>query len=90
MTYIPVDLRQRIYALSGGCCEYCRIPQSVGTANFHIEHIIATSHNGKTTEGNLAYSCLRCNLYKDTNIAAADPETNEATFLYSPAQPIMG
>ena len=84
MTYIPSELRQLASARAGGCCEYCRLPESAGTANFHIEHIIAVSHSGLTTAGNLAYSCSLCNHYKGPNIAAADPETGEPTFLFHP------
>ena len=86
MTYIPAELRRRIIDLSGECCEYCRIPRDSGTAQeiFHIEHIIAESHGGLTAEPNLAFSCAKCNLYKGTNIAAADPKTGEPTFLFHP------
>jgi hypothetical protein len=49
-----------------------------------IEHIIAESHGGQTNENNLAYSCPYYNHSKGTNIAAADPETGEPTFLYHP------
>lgn len=84
MTYIPVELRRIILARSGGCCEYCRVNQEFGDLTFHIEHIIAESHGGKTVENNLAVSCPRCNLYKGVNIAAADPLTDEPTFLFHP------
>lgn len=84
MVYIPSDLRQLTQVRAGGCCEYCRLPESAGTANFHIEHIIAVSHGGLTNADNLAYSCSLCNHYKGPNIAAADPETGEPTFLFHP------
>lgn len=84
MVYIPSDLRQLTSARAGGCCEYCRLPESAGTANYHIEHIIAVSHGGLTAADNLAYSCSLCNHYKGPNIAAADPETGEPTFLFHP------
>lgn len=84
MVYIPSDLRQLTQARAGSCCEYCRLPESAGTANFHIEHIIAVSHGGLTNADNLAYSCSLCNHYKGPNIAAADPKTGEPTFLFHP------
>jgi len=84
MSYIPVKLRDIIVARAGGCCEYCRVSQTTSDIAFHIEHVIAVSHGGKTVEENLALSCLRCNLYKGTNIAAADPMTDEPTFLFHP------
>lgn len=84
MTYIPTELRHQVQERSGGCCEYCRLPDSGGTVAFHIEHIIAQSHGGFTVENNLAYSCSVCNHHKGPNIAAADPETGEPTFLFHP------
>lgn len=84
MVYIPSDLRRLTQERTNGCCEYCRMPESAGSANFHIEHIIAVSHGGLTDADNLAYSCSICNHYKGPNIAAADPETGEPTFLYHP------
>jgi hypothetical protein len=86
VTYVPAELRRRIIELSGDCCEYCRTPHDIGTAqqNYHVEHIIAESHGGVTIEANLAFSCPKCNLYKGTNIATADPETGEPTFLFHP------
>lgn len=84
MSYVPARLRDLTIERAGGCCEYCRVSQNSSDVAFHVEHIIAVSHGGKTVEHNLALSCLRCNLYKGTNIAAADPVTDEPTFLYHP------
>ena len=84
MTYVSTQLRQLTIERANGCCEYCRIPQDFDAVSFHIEHIIASSHGGHTVENNLALSCSRCNLYKGTNIATADPETGEPTFLFHP------
>jgi hypothetical protein len=84
MTYVPAELRRRILNYSAGCCEYCRVHQDDNTFAYHIEHIIAVVHSGQTVETNLAYSCSRCNHYKGTNIASADPVSGDPTFLYHP------
>lgn len=84
MSYVPAQLRSVVIERAGGCCEYCRLSQNFSDVAFHIEHIIAVSHGGKTAENNLALSCPRCNLLKGTNIAAADPTTDEPTFLFHP------
>jgi hypothetical protein len=84
VSYVPANLRDLTIERAGGCCEYCRISQDSVDVSFHIEHVIAVSHGGKTVETNLALSCLRCNLYKGTNIAAADPITEDPTFLFHP------
>src|SRR5688572_23402935 len=84
MTYIPVELRRQVVERANRCCEYCRLHQDDSDLTFHAEHIIATSHGGKTSLENLALSCPRCNLLKGSNIAAADPETGDPTFLFHP------
>ena len=84
MSYVPVGLRDLILERAGGCCEYCHLSQTYSDVAFHVEHIIAIAHGGKSVENNLALSCPRCNLYKGTNIAAADPLTDEPTFLFHP------
>jgi hypothetical protein len=84
MSYVPAKLRALVVERAAGCCEYCRVNQHSSDVTFHVEHIIAVTHGGKTVEQNLALSCLRCNLHKGTNIAAADPTTDEPTFLYHP------
>jgi HNH endonuclease len=84
MSYVPAKLRDFTVERAGGCCEYCRLSQNSSDASFQIEHIIAVAHGGKTVANNLALSCPRCNLYKGTNIAAADPLTDEPTFLFHP------
>lgn len=84
MSYVSAPLRDQVIERAGGCCEYCRVSQQFSDVAFHVEHIIAESHGGKTLENNLGLSCPRCNLYKGTNIAAADPQTDEPTFLFHP------
>lgn len=88
MSYVSVALRQYVMERAGGCCEYCRISERDRDYSFHVEHIIALSHGGKTIAENLALSCPSCNLFKGNNIAAADPETDEPTFLFHPRRQI--
>ena len=84
MSYVPVQLKRQVIERAGGCCEYCRLNEDDSDVAFHIEHIIAVSHSGKTEENNLALSCARCNFHKGSNIAAADPQTGDPTFLFHP------
>lgn len=84
MSYVPPDLRRWVVERAGECCEYCRIGQADSASGFHIEHIIAVSHGGRTSPENLALSSAPCNLHKGSNIAAADPETGDPTFLFHP------
>jgi hypothetical protein len=84
MTYVSNELRRLIVERAGGCCEYCLLSREDTGSKFHVEHIIATSHEGKTVAENLCLSCAKCNLFKGVNIAAADPETGEPTFMFHP------
>jgi hypothetical protein len=65
-------------------CEYCQFPQPP----FHIEHIVARKHGGKTTEDNLALACVRCNFHKGPNLAGIDPEGGALIRLFHPRRDI--
>jgi len=69
---------------AGGCCEYCRVPYWADELTFHIDHIIAEQHRGKTVAGNLALACYSCNLHKGPNIAGRDPKTGKIVRLFHP------
>lgn len=84
MTYIPVELRRLVIDRARGCCEYCRMNTTDRLLPFEIDHIISEKHGGLTTSDNLCLACYRCNGYKGSDIASADPVTGEATFLFDP------
>ncbi len=50
----------------------------------HVDHIIATKHNGSSELNNLAWACFECNVSKGTNIAAYDPKLGILAPLYNP------
>ena len=65
-------------------CEYCRLPQSLSSIPFEIDHVIARKHGGSTEEANLALSCFYCNSHKGPNIAGIDPSSGRSVRLYHP------
>lgn len=65
-------------------CEYCHLPQSISEWRFHIEHIVAVQHGGRTVLNNLALACPRCNLHKGTNLASVDERTGQRVWLFHP------
>jgi len=70
---------------AGARCEYCHLPDlSMDLEDFHVEHVIARKHGGKTREDNLAWACIFCNLYKGPNLAGLDPDTGRLTRLFNP------
>ena len=65
-------------------CEYCGLPDTVSSASFEIDHIIARKHGGKTSPENLALSCFYRNSQKGSNIAGIDPDTGALSRLFHP------
>jgi hypothetical protein len=77
-------LRDLVQRRAGGRCEYCRLPQAASGVPFEVDHVIARHHRGRTSPGNLAYSCIYCNGYKGPNISGLDPATGKLTPLFNP------
>jgi 5-methylcytosine-specific restriction endonuclease McrA len=77
---LAADVRRR----AGHRCEYCRLPEEAFTRPFHIEHIVAKQHGGKTQAENLALACWYCNLKKGPNLTGIDPESATVVVLFHP------
>ena len=78
-------LRQAVRDRAGGRCEYCRFHEHhLPLWPFHLEHILAEQHGGTDELANLAWSCQRCNLRKDTNMSGIDPDSSHAVHLFHP------
>ncbi len=86
MTYIPAELRRLVIERANSCCEYCRMQVLDRLLPFEIDHINAEKHGGITAAENLCPACFRCNGFKGSDIASADPKTGKATFLFHPRQ----
>jgi hypothetical protein len=76
--------RKAVIERAGGCCEYCRLGETDAVPSFQIEHIVPVKHRGTDDLDNLCLSCYQCNAFKGPNMAAADPITGTATFLFNP------
>ena len=77
-------LEREVRRRANGRCEYCGIPESASRLPFQFDHIIAISHGGATSLGNLAYSCLPRNKHKGTNLSGIDPTTDKIVRLFHP------
>jgi uncharacterized protein (TIGR02646 family) len=84
MPYISRELRQKIIRAAHNRCEYCRTPQDLTFATFHIDHIIPKSSRGRTVFENLCLSCPFCNQFKKGRMRARDPEANRLARLFNP------
>ncbi|MBC7810096.1 MAG: HNH endonuclease [Burkholderiales bacterium] len=81
---IPAALRRAVIQRAGDCCEYCRLAKTDESSPFHVDHVTPIKHHGTDDLDNLCLSCFQCNSYKGPNLAAADPSTGKAEFLFNP------
>lgn len=78
------SLQRLVWKRAKGRCEYCRVPQASDLLPFEIDHIIAETHGGETSPGNLCLCCFACNRHKGPNIAGIDPGTQRISPLFNP------
>ena len=83
-SYIGAALRREVRDRANARCEYCLYPEAFAFSSYCIDHIIAEKHGGKTTSGNLAYSCSLCNLHKGSDLASLDPVGGALIRLFNP------
>lgn len=76
--------KRRVRKRAGERCEYCHLPEAHVLTPFQMEHVVARQHRGGDSLGNLAYSCLRCNLHKGPNLTGIDKQTRKLTKLFNP------
>ena len=87
--YINAELRRLVVNRADSLCEYCFIPDEDGLS-FQVEHIISLKHGGSTTEDNLAYSCVFCNLNKGTDLGSIVWRTGELVRFFNPRRDFWG
>jgi len=77
-------LRAQIARAAQERCEYCRTPQDMTLATFHLDHIIPRAAGGVTEIANLCWSCPLCNEFKGEQWQARDPVTKRLVKLFNP------
>jgi hypothetical protein len=87
MTISPAQ-RQAIVQRAGGCCEYCRLASTSGTAPFHVDHIVPVKQGGSDDEDNLCLACYQCNAHKGHDLTGFDPLTGQIERLYHPRKQV--
>jgi len=81
---VPRQIARQVQTRAKFMCEYCKLPDFLGFADFEIDHIIAKAHLGSDQLDNLAWSCLLCNVTKGPNLASIDPQGKRVTKLFHP------
>jgi hypothetical protein len=76
--------RQFVWDRAAGCCEYCRLPQSLTILPHELDHIVAQQHHGPTEPDNLCLACAVCNAHKGPNLSGIDPTSGQLTRLFHP------
>ncbi len=64
---ISKSIRSAVKQRAGARCGYCKIPDLGFAFPFHVDHIRASKHGGRSVLENLAYCCPDCNYFKGTD-----------------------
>jgi hypothetical protein len=81
---VPRHIARQVQSRAKFMCEYCKLPDFLGFADFEVDHIIAKAHLGGDQLDNLAWSCLLCNVNKGPNLASIDPRSGKVAKLFHP------
>jgi hypothetical protein len=82
--HIPAKLAKLVRDRARAACEYCRLPQSLQEAAFHLDHVDPRAAKGPSDEDNLALACVTCSLKKAARTHARDPQTRNLVPLFHP------
>jgi 5-methylcytosine-specific restriction endonuclease McrA len=72
---VSVSLRALVSGRAQFRCEYCLLHEDDSYSPHQVDHIVSRKHGGLSSEANLAYCCLRCNLWKGTDIGSVSTRT---------------
>ena len=81
---VPARLRQFVADRARQLCEYCLLHETDSYTPHQVDHIVSRKHGGLTDPPNLAYACIRCNLWKGSDAGSLDPATNIFVPLFHP------
>lgn len=81
---LPERLRRFVARRAHHRCEYCLLNDEDSFHPHQVDHIVSRKHGGASDPPNLAYACLRCNLWKGSAIGSPDPETGVLVPLFHP------
>jgi hypothetical protein len=76
--------REFVTERAGARCEYCRAPQVITGATYHIEHIVPSCLGGAGHPSNYALCCMTCNGHKADHITGIDPKNGGEIPLFNP------
>ena len=83
---VDAALRELVVQRAGYRCEYCRLHEDDSYLPHQIDHIISLKHGGLTAPENLAYSCVRCNAWKGTDLGSVSALNGQLVRFFNPRQ----
>jgi hypothetical protein len=81
---IPERLRQFVADRAQHRCEYCLLHEDDSYTPHQIDHIVSRKHGGSSDPPNLAFACIRCNLWKGTDTGSLDAHEHLFVPLFHP------
>ncbi|NMF61933.1 HNH endonuclease [Brasilonema octagenarum] len=88
--YVNLELRRLVAARADYICEYCLITEVDRSSGCQVDHIISVKHGGATTEDNLCYACVFCNLQKGTDLGSINWRNGELVRFFNPRRDFWG
>ena len=82
--YLNLELRRLVAQRADNLCEYCLIAEHDTILGCAIDHIISIKHGGSSNIDNLAYCCVYCNRFKDSDIGSIIIDKKEFVRFYHP------
>jgi len=79
-------LRHLVAQRAAHCCEYCLLHEDDAYSPHQLDHIISRKHGGLSQPDNLAYSCIRCNAWKGSDLGSVHEITGRLIPLFHPRQ----
>ena len=89
-SYVNSELRRLVAARADYICEFCLISEVDRSSGCQVDHIINVKHGGATTEDNLCYACVFCNLQKGTDLGSINWRTGELVRFFNPCRDFWG
>ncbi|MBE9055853.1 HNH endonuclease [Sphaerospermopsis sp. LEGE 08334] len=89
-TYINLETRRLVVERAGNICEYCLISAIDRSSGCQVDHIISVKHGGTSTEDNLCYACVFCNLQKGTDLGSINWRNGELVRFFNPRRDFWG
>lgn len=80
----PYLLREFVAVRAGYRCEYCLLHEEDAYSPHQIDHVVSRKHGGSTSIDNLAFCCMRCNVWKGSDLGSFSKVSGHLVRLYNP------